>query len=321
MIIGIILGLLIGGIIVYCVCNPKNKQIIEINKENELKNQKIFEEIASNKRILAENEVRLNNLKSEYEETSNKLLKFIEETDKKMSTYASQQLDSKRKEFDLTVESWKKEFSDIKSEMVNSYIQEENRINLSLGELNEKYEEDLQKIQSLSSLIAAAVEANKRAEEIRLAADFYRLQISQEDIEEIKRLRTVEPFLRDPTPLNKVIYKYYYENAYNGLVGRLFGNNKSITGIYKITNIENGMCYIGQSVDVRERFRQHIKKGVGAETPNKNKLYPALKIMGVENFTFELIEECSQEQLDEKEKFWIDYYKSQEFGYNATRGG
>lgn len=253
-------------------------------------------------------------MKLEYENNSNRLLEFIEDTDKKMSSYEEQQLDSKRKEFDLIVASWQQEFSELKSDMVNDYIQEEFKINISLGELQQAYAEDMKKIQNLSSLISAAIEANKRAEEMRQAADFYKLQISNEDIEEIKKLRTVEPYLRDPTPLNKVIYKYYYENAYSALVGRIFGDKKIVIGIYKITNTQNGMCYIGQSKNIKERWREHIKKGVGADTPNKNKLYPSLKSIGIENFTFEIIEECEAELLNEKEKFWIGYYQSQSYG-------
>ena len=68
----------------------------------------------------------------------------------------------------------------------------------------------------------------------------------------------------DKEPLNKVIYKCYYEKPYTDLIGRVFGARKPM-GIYKITNLENGKCYIGQAVNVPERWRQHIKRGVGAE--------------------------------------------------------
>ena len=70
------------------------------------------------------------------------------------------------------------------------------------------------------------------------------------------------------------------------------------------TNLENGMSYVGQSVDIAERWKQHIKRGIGAEAPTRNKLYPAMLQFGVENFTFEIVEECDSKQLDEKEKYW-----------------
>ena len=76
------------------------------------------------------------------------------------------------------------------------------------------------------------------------------------------------------------------------------------------------MCYVGQSVDIAERLRQHIKRGLGAETPTKNKLYPAMSSFGVENFTFEIIEECEKSQLNDKEDYWQNYFEAKEFGYS-----
>lgn len=165
------------------------------------------------------------------------------------------------------------------------------------------------------SKVSAAVAANKRAEEKKIKTDYYRLQLSQEDIEEIKKLREILPYLRQKEPLNKVIYKVYYEKPYTDLVGRVVGSGIH-TGIYKITNITNGMCYIGQATDIAERFKQHIRRGVGADAPGRNKLYPAMLTFGVENFTFEVIEECAGKDLNGREQFWQDYFKAKEFGYS-----
>ena len=73
---------------------------------------------------------------------------------------------------------------------------------------------------------------------------------------------------------------------------------------------------MGQAVDVAARWRQHIKRGLGAETPTRNKLYPAMKSTGIENFTFELIEECAEPQLDEREDFWQEHFHAKDFGYS-----
>ena len=64
------------------------------------------------------------------------------------------------------------------------------------------------------------------------------------DIEEIKKLRSIIPYLRSAEPINKVIWKVYYEKSYTDLIGRVIGQGIH-TGIYKITNIENQKCYIG----------------------------------------------------------------------------
>jgi hypothetical protein len=135
------------------------------------------------------------------------------------------------------------------------------------------------------------------------------------DIEEIKKLKSIIPYLRDSEPLNKVIWKVYYEKPYTDLIGRVVGS-KVKSGIYKITNQENQMCYVGQAVNIADRWKQHIKRGLGAETPTKNKLYPAMAEFGVENFTFEIIEECDKAQLNDREDYWQEYFKAKEFGYS-----
>jgi group I intron endonuclease len=89
-------------------------------------------------------------------------------------------------------------------------------------------------------------------------------------------------------------------------------------GIYKITN-PNGNSYIGQSRDIEHRFYYYrlssdwIKK--------QRKLYNSLKKYGYENHVFEVIEECSEEIINEKEIYWIDFYNSVEQGLNLKYGG
>lgn len=74
-------------------------------------------------------------------------------------------------------------------------------------------------------------------------------------------------------------------------------------GIYKITNIINGISYIGQSKNIDKRWKQHIN--------DSNRVYPLSKISnsikndGIDNFKFEVIEECLENELEKREKFWI----------------
>lgn len=165
----------------------------------------------------------------------------------------------------------------------------------------------------------AITESNRKAELAKEEKYFYCLQLSDIDIEEIQKIRSIEPYLRKTEPLNKVIWKVYYEKPYNELIGRIIGPAKKC-GIYKITHINSGRCYIGQSVDIAERFRQHIKRGIGAEPQTQNKLYPAMMELGIENFMFEIVEECLPNQLTEREKYYTDVYQAQSFGYVARKG-
>lgn len=100
----------------------------------------------------------------------------------------------------------------------------------------------------LRAKVQAAVMADKRALEMQEAVNYYKLNLPKTDIEEIAKLRTVLPYLKDKEPLNKVIWKVYYEKPYTDMVGRVIGSEVR-TGIYKITNLKNNMCYVGQAVE------------------------------------------------------------------------
>ena len=185
----------------------------------------------------------------------------------------------------------------------------------TIAELMEQYKLLQGNVAAMRANNDAAVAAAKRAEEMKNQLDYYRIQLSAADIHEIELLRQVEPYLRDKEPLNKVIWKCYYEKPTTDMIGRVIGSGVH-TGIYKITEIATGKCYVGQAANLADRWKQHIKRGVGAETPTRNKLYPAMNAAGPENFTFEVIEECVRPLLDEREDYWQDYFKAKEFGYS-----
>lgn len=95
-------------------------------------------------------------------------------------------------------------------------------------------------------------------------------------------------------------------------------------GIYKIENLINHKCYIGQSIHIEERWKQHLTPSVYANPfkPFYNyPLYRAFRKYGIENFNFKIIEKCSKELLNEREIFWIKQYNSYFNGYNQTIGG
>lgn len=91
--------------------------------------------------------------------------------------------------------------------------------------------------------------------------------------------------------------------------------------IYKIINLLNQKLYIGQTKKtIQERFKNHLKL---AKKHTNRCLYDAMNKYGYDNFTIEQIEEVSDEQLDDREKYWIAYYNTtdREYGYNMTIGG
>ena len=221
--------------------------------------------------------------------------------------------------FEKSAEEMSKRYQDYEEQCRSEYIQTLKEASSSFTTQILSHQAELavieNRLSNLRALIDAAVEANKRAAEMENNTNFYRLNLTDEDIAEIVKLREVLPFLRDSEPLNKVIWKVYYEKPYTDLIGRVVGVGIH-TGIYKITNIENNMCYVGQAANIADRWKQHIKRGLGAETPTRNKLYPAMASFGVENFTFEIIEECDRTLLNDREDYWQDYFHAKDFGYS-----
>ena len=116
-----------------------------------------------------------------------------------------------------------------------------------------------------------------------------------------------------------LIWQTYWQKPLKALAANILGN-KTVVGIYKITNTKTKECYIGQSVDIAKRWADHAKCGLGIDTPQGNKLYKAMMEYGIYSFSWELLEECPKEQLDEKEKYYIDLYDAYNYGYNSTKG-
>lgn len=95
-----------------------------------------------------------------------------------------------------------------------------------------------------------------------------------------------------------------------------------ISGIYKIENLINHHVYIGLSKDIPNRWRGHKSNYNNPNCKDYNMvIYKAMRKYGIENFTFEIIEECNEELLNQREQYWIAYYDSYYNGYNSTLGG
>lgn len=185
--------------------------------------------------------------------------------------------------------------------------------------LAEELEVCKQELNSMKATRAATVEAFRREQDIKSDVDSYRLDINAVDKQDINILNTIKFQLSRPRILCMLIWQTYFQPIAKKKFPIILGGEK-ICGIYKITNIKNDMCYIGQAVDVRQRFMDHAKCGLGIDAPQGNKLYQAMMEDGLENFTFELLESCSREDLNAKEKFYIDMFNSCDFGYNSQKG-
>lgn len=310
----ILIGLLLGGGGLYLCLLPKIKTTKAINTEIEEKNQKLADNNLQLQKDQASLSSNISAMKFSIAELTDRethlkdSLQFLQQQKDKIDENLDKYITQLSNEYEAYRNQYQQEYLDTMRDGIKAYsfeiLNAQNELSSVNNELND-----------LRAKIDAIVKQLKRQEEMRQNADFYRLNISDIDLEEIKKLREVGHYLRDATPLNKVIYKVYYEKSYTDLIGRVVGQ-KPITGIYKITNIINGKCYVGQAMNMSERWKQHIRRGVGADPATRNKLYPAMLADGVENFTFEILEECAAQALNEREQYWQQVYHARDFGYS-----
>jgi group I intron endonuclease len=89
------------------------------------------------------------------------------------------------------------------------------------------------------------------------------------------------------------------------------------TGIYKIINKISKKFYVGSAVDIKTRWSVHKHQLIN-NTHHSKKLQNSVNKHGLENFFFEIIEECEKELLIQKEQYWMDFLNSVTDGYNVA---
>ena len=146
---------------------------------------------------------------------------------------------------------------------------------------------------------------------------FWCIQIPEQDREDIHYLLTqVAPQVRNKDIIPKLVWSEYLQKLTQELMKRAKIEDKP--GIYKITNVTTGKCYVGKSTKVKQRLIDHIKGSVGISTIADQKIHHAMLDGGLWDWTFECICYCDKDQLSEKEKYYIDFFKAKDWGYNVV---
>lgn len=302
MIIGLLLIAIIGLIIYIYYLKKQTLEVVQINTDNQRKNAEIEKEIAHNREVLSNIK---NNITFE-----NDILSSLLKSQEEMRESAQKQADEA---YQARV-----------SALVKSYKEKEQELSLTFDAKNQdllkKISIEAGKLADLQAKQLSYIQAKQRQEEIDSNQDYYRLALDEIDINDITLLRELQPRFVKKESIDKLIWEVYYKPAYDILMAHLFPKTAKYCGIYRITDLTTGKSYIGQSVDIKERFRQHIKSALtyGKVT---NKLYSAMQKSGVHNFVFEVLEEVTRDKLNERETYWIEFYKTKELGLNGTKGG
>lgn len=305
-----ILLIILSGLCLYLGYNHK-----KLNEDVEIKNEALQERSDFlQKKIITQNE-ELNYL----EKTKSALMADINNSQSISYTAFIQYQNILEESYTKAEE----EYDRLKEKLEEAYGEYQDNLQKDTEQKEIKYKQEIENIkQELSKLKetrAAALEAQRREELMKLEKDSYRVILTQTELTTIDMINELKPRLPEPRILCMLVWQTFYQKKLDALCKRILGSNV-VCGIYKITNIKNNMCYIGQSKDIDKRLKEHMKCALGIDTPVGIKLYQAMKTEGAHNFTFELLEACPAVQLNEKEKFYIDLYQAKDFGYNSNNG-
>ena len=333
----IILGLIIGLVIMYFVLRPKltatqkedeyikeqNKKLLQEKEKLELDVKQLLLKISSGNEEIHKAQIEVEKLKVQEAEVEKRRDALVDQIDKDNELIYQKSFDLMQEKLSQAAEQEASKFQEAQRKAEEEYLKALEDIAMeTAAALASKREEVRIAEQQLATLRAkadAAIAAAKREEEKLLEIDKYKILVTDLDLLEINRLREIAPYFRNARAIYKIIWESYYRNLTTEMVNRVVGAGTH-TGVYKLTNLTNQKIYVGQAVDIGERFKQHTKCGLGIDTPS-NMLYAAMMKDGVENFTFEVLEECGRGELNDREKYYIDFYRAQEYGYNMNKGG
>lgn len=286
----------------------KTKETIEINEAKQKQNEEIKNE--NEKLILEKNTLsaELNKINLDISSTRDTFEKLYDT----MKRNESNLFEQAKKNADLDFQEYKKELEEEYQIIINDllkesqfYLKEVKEYNFNLEQLKAKQE--------------AYIKEQQHKEEMLNQKDYYRLVISNNDQSDIDLLREVQLKLGHKEAIDKIIWSVFYKPAYDILISHIFKDKKKVCGIYKITCLTSGKAYIGQSVDIQTRFKDHITAAISS-APSTNKLYQEMKKYQPSDFLFEILEEVDRSLLNERELYYIDLYQTKVYGLNVTKG-
>lgn len=305
------LVLSIVDIVVIAAYLKKKRKLDKVDLDNQ-------ERLNQQKKALEEVEQKLASCKQQnYDldtEISNKLIQAnaIQERYDTLTTNLSQIQNT----YDVLVKQAEQNYAAELEELKRKNQEEIDEANLMTQVAINKVNGQIDDCQKLyASLVASYQVANEESDARR------HVQISLATREDIDfMLNYVSPRLKNPIIISKLIWSEYFQKPTNDMLDYVLPS-RDCAGIYKITNDETKEAYIGRSVSVRKRLTDHIKSSLGIDTIADQHVHQVMREKGIWNFTFELIEECPREKLNEREKYYIEFFHTDQYGYNQKAGG
>ena len=152
--------------------------------------------------------------------------------------------------------------------------------------------------------------------------DFYRIQLKEEDKEDINYLLSIVARFNNKETIYKLIWTEYLQKPFKLMLNRVLGGKDPKNVIYMIKNLNTQEIYIGKTKgDVSKRWTEHIKTSLNIGTISRSNIHKAL-FNHWDEYSFSIVEEVKNEdKLSERERYYINFYESNIYGYNIKSGG
>lgn len=247
-------------------------------------------------------------------------------------SFNSSLLKVREEELNRLIEEKKREKIQLLDEQANNYYNEQLKLKNDLLKVFEELnEEERQKAQQELQKILLELEEHRmaretinqailREKEIQEKEEFYKILITEDDKNDIQILEEIKNKLRNKEALQKLIWEIFIKRPALEMIKRVTAGKK-ISGIYKVTYLKTGESYIGRSVDIGNRWTEHVKSSLSIGTIAHSSFHNRLEKDGVWNYTWEVLEELPKEKNGEREKYWINFYETNKYGLNQRDGG
>lgn len=327
------LWLILIGILFFLIKKHKvilNREKIKLNKKFQKEEERLIKDYEELEAKLA---ARAKGIQDNYAEKEkwlkwdlDKLKNDKETLDRhicELKDFGQRQVDEKIKDYEQlrltqinhSLELEEKRKQELLQRQLDDFIASAAETKKSVNEEIEELRSLLEDYKSKRDLINQAIVHEK---EIHEQQDFYRIVLNESDKEDIQLLNTIEMRLHSREALYKLIYDVFYKKPLNDMINRVL-QGKEFCGIYRITNLKTNEAYIGKSTNIKTRWQNHCKTAIGLDGMARTKIHSAMKEYGIDNFSFEVLEKCTKENYSEREKYWINFYETNVYGYNIQK--
>lgn len=327
------LWLILIGILFFLIKKHRiilNKEKIKLNKKFQKEEERLIKDYEELEAKLA---ARAKGIQDNYAEKEkwlkwdlDKLKNDKETLDRhicELKDFGQRQVDEKIKDYEQlrltqinhSLELEEKRKQELLQRQLDDFIASAAETKKSVNEEIEELRSLLEDYKSKRDLINQAIVHEK---EIHEQQDFYRIVLNESDKEDIQLLNTIEMRLHSREALYKLIYDVFYKKPLNDMINRVL-QGKEFCGIYRITNLKTNEAYIGKSTNIKTRWQNHCKTAIGLDGMARTKIHSAMKEYGIDNFSFEVLEKCTKETYSEREKYWINFYETNVYGYNIQK--